>query len=58
MFKKYYVAYYTEIGCFADCVTTKYDLSTEDGIVALTQNIKTKFNYKSLVIINLIPLKG
>lgn len=58
MFKKYYVAYYTEIGYSADYVSTNHDLSTEDGIVALTQDIKTQYNYKSLVIINLIPLKG
>lgn len=57
MFKKYYVVYCAEIGCAAVCVTTKHDLSTEDGIGALIQDIKTQYNYKSLAIINFIPLK-
>ncbi len=58
MFKKYYVVYCAEIGFSAACVTTKHDLSTEDGIAALIQDIKTQYNYKSLAIINFIPLKG
>lgn len=58
MFKKYYVVCYVKTGCVATCVTTRHDLSTEDGIVALIQDIKTQYNYKSLIIINFIPLKG
>ena len=56
--KKYYVAYRTETGYSADYITTWHDLSTEAGITALIRDIKTQFQHKSVIIINLIPLKG
>ncbi len=60
--KKYYVAYryaadYGDNGYSFNYATTNHDLSTEKGLVAFTQDIKDEYGYKTVIILNLIPLK-
>ncbi len=57
-YKKYYVAYYTEHGYCNNYIATVHNLNTRKGLIALTQDIKEQYSYTTVVILNIIPLKG